>query len=112
MRTNQNYTYEILAGYLKNDGHLNIESLAENINITAVNDRNQYEEIFNKRRKVRNIAINQLMYWINENLKYSGYAGYYATNEQVMKFDKEHYRDLEKVLDILVDYIKIERETE
>lgn len=109
MRTNANYTNEILGGYLMDNNSVNVESLAENIWITAVNTRSLYDDIFNTRRKSRNIAINQLMYWIDENLKYNGYRGYYATNKQVMKWDKEHNNSLEKVLDALVEYIALER---
>lgn len=110
MRTNANYTNEILGGYLMNNDHINIESLANQIDVLAVNTRRYYEERLNTRRKIRNIAINEMMFWINTELKYNGYTGYYATNKQVMKFDQDHGGDLEKVLDIVVEYIKITRE--
>lgn len=110
MRTNTNYTSEILGGYLMNNDHINIEYLATQVDVLAVNTRSYYEERMNTRRKIRNIAIGELMFWINTELKYSGYPGYYATNAQVMKFDREHGGDLEKVLDILESYIAITRE--
>ena len=111
MRTNVNYTNEVLGDYLMENNSVNVESLADNIWITAINNRATYEEIvYNTRRKIRDIAISCLMNWIDENLKYSGYAGYYATNKQVMKFDKEHNNSLEKVLDLIVSWIEIERE--
>lgn len=110
MRTKENYTYEILGGYLMNNDHINIESLADQIDVLAVNTRHMYDEKLNTRRKIRNIAISELMFWINTELKYSGYPGYYATNAQVMKFDKDHGGDLEKVLDIIEKYIKITRD--
>lgn len=110
MRTNEAYTNEILGGYLMNNNHINIESLADQIDVLAVNTKNYYLERLNTRRKTRNIAIAEMMFWINTELKYNGYAGYYATNKQVMKFDKEHGGDLEKVLDIIEKYIIITRE--
>ena len=100
MRTNANYTNEILGGYLMNNNRINVESLADQVDVLAVNTR----------RKPRNIANDELMFWINTELKYNGYAGYYATNKQVMKFDKEHGGDLEKVLDIIEGYIITTRE--
>ena len=110
MRTNATYTGEILGGYLMPNNHINIESLADQVDVLAVNTRSYYEERMNTRRKVRNIAIDELMFWINTELKYNGYEGYYATNKQVMKFDREHGGDLEKVLDILESYIAVTRE--
>ena len=111
MKTNINYTYEILNGYAMNDTHINVDSLTDNIWITAINTIQLYEAIRtpNKRQKTRNLAIMCLMYWINENLKYCGHSGYYATNKQVMKYDQEHGNDIEKVLDLLVEWIEEER---
>ena len=110
MRTNANYTNEILGAYLMNNNTINVESLADQVDVLAINTRNYYEERLNTRRKIRNIAIDELMFWINTELKYSGYPGYYATNAQVMKFDREHGGSLEKVLDIVEKYILITRE--
>lgn len=110
MKTNTNYTSEILAGYLMNDDRINVEYLADQIDILASNTEMYYFERLNTRRKIRNIAINELMFFINTELKFSGRCGYYATNKQVMKFDKEHGGDLEKVLDILEGYIRTTRE--
>lgn len=110
MRTNANYTNEILCGYLMNNNRINVASLADQVDVLAVNTRHYYDERRNTRRKPRNIAIDELMFWINTELKYNGYAGYYATNKQVMKFDKEHGGDLEKVLDIIEGYIITTRE--
>jgi len=105
MRTDKNKTFEILGGYLMNNNHLNIGYFAEMVIIVSDNESTLYKERFNTRRKTRNIAINELMHFINSELKYSGYDGYYATNKQVMDFDKEHGGDLEKVLDIVENNI-------
>lgn len=111
MKTRAEFTNEVLAGWLMNNNEVNAGSLAENIWITAINTRHLYDEITqNTRRKIRNIAITLLMYWIDENIKYNGHAGYYATNKQVMNFDKNHGGSLEKVLDELTKYIIEERE--
>lgn len=110
MKTNMNYTNEILAGYLMDNNRINIESLADQIDILASNTEMYYTERLNTRRKIRNIAINELMFFINTELKFSGHSGYYATNKQVMKFSQDHGGDLEKVLDILEGYIQTTRE--
>ena len=110
MKTSTIYTNEILSGYLMDNNRINVEYLADQIDMVASNEENYYFERLNTRRKIRNIAIGELMFFINRELNFSGYRGYYATNEQVMKFDKEHGGDLEKVLDILEDYIKTTRE--
>lgn len=104
-KTDKKKTYEILGGYLMENNHINIEYLAGEIMILSDNTRKLYDERFNTRRKVRNIAINEMMYFINTHLEYSGYPGYYATSKQVIDFDKEHGGDLEKVLDIVEENI-------
>lgn len=110
MKTNQNYTYEILGGYLMNNNELNIEYFAHLVEITAENTKQLYFERFNTRRKIRNIAINELMYFINQELKFSGYENYYASNKQVMKWDQEHGHGLEKVLGLLENSIQETRD--
>lgn len=108
--TNISKTNEILGGYLMSNNELNIEYFAHLVNVTAENTRFLYEERFNTRRKLRNIAIGEMMYFINTELYYNGYENFYATNQQVMKWDKEHGEGLEKVLDILEESIKATRE--
>lgn len=105
-KTDKKKTYEILGGYLMENNHINIESLADEIMILSDNTRKLYEERFNTRRKTRNIAINEMMVFIDTHLEYSGYPGYYATSKQVINFSKEHGGDLEKVLDIVEENIE------
>ena len=62
MRTNANYTNEILGGYLMNNNHINIESLADQVDVLASNTKTYYYERLNTRRKIRNIAIGELMF--------------------------------------------------
>ena len=108
-KTDKNKTYEILGGYLMDNNHINIESLADEIMILSDNTKNLYFERFNTRRKIRNIAINELMFFIDTHLNYFGYPGYYATSKQVIDFSKEHGGDIEKVLDIVEKNIEITR---
>lgn len=100
-KTDKQKTYEILGGYLMNNNRINIEYLAEQVMIISDNEYMLYKERFNTRRKIRNIAINELMFFIDTELKYFGYPGYYATSKQVIDFSKEHGGDIEKVLDIV-----------
>ncbi len=109
MKTNINYTYEVLGGYLMDNNKVNAGYLAEEIKDHGWTYENLYNECFNTRRKPRNVAINWMMDFINKQLVNNGYRGYYATNQQVMKFDKQH-GGLEDVLDILEAGIKQERE--
>lgn len=101
MKTNINYTYEILGGYLMSNNKLNVGYFADAVMLFSDNDETLYKERFNTRRKTRNIAINELMSFINRELKFAGYTGYYASNAQVMKWDKEHDGGLEAALDII-----------
>lgn len=110
MRTNMNYTNEILGGYLMDNNEVNAGYLADEIRWYGDAREHLYNECFNTRRKTRNVAINWMMDFINDKLKDWGYRGYYATNQQVMKFDREHGNSLEKMLDILEEHIKEERE--
>ena len=109
MKTNAAYTAEILSGYLMNNNQVNVGYLAEQIDIFAYNREALHRNRLNTRQKIRNIAINELMQFINTHLGYNGYSGYYATNAQVMKWDKEHENGLEAVLDILVECIETTR---
>ena len=109
MKTNMAYTYEVLGGYLMSDGHVSVEYLAEEIRVLGLNTYYLYEDLMNKRIKDRNVAIRWLMGFIDRQLLYYR-PGYRATNKQVMAFDQEHYGDLEKVLDILEQSVKQERE--
>lgn len=108
--TRQEKTFEILGGYLMSDNTLNIGYVAELVCITAKNTRHLYEDRFNTRRKIRNIAISELMYFIDRELYFAGYENYYSTSRQVMAWDAEHGFGLEKVLDIVVEDINRDRD--
>lgn len=110
MKTNKAFTNEILGGFLMSDNTLNVEYFASEVMDVAESKEQYYNECFNTRRKTRNIAIEWLMAFINRGLKNSGYVGYYATNAQVMDFDKAHGFGLEKALDIIEARVKEIRE--
>lgn len=109
-RTDISKTYEILGGYLMSNNELNIEYFAHLVSLTAENERVFYQERFNTRRKIRNIAIGEMMHFIDRELYFNGYENYYATNQQVMKWDREHGNGLEKVLDLVEEDIRTTRE--
>lgn len=110
MKTNINYTNEVLGGYLMDNNEVNVEYLADEIKWHGNSKEHLYNECFNTRRKTRNVAIEWMMDFINTKLADWGYRGYYATNKQVMKFDRDHGNSLETMLDILEAYIITERE--
>ena len=107
--TNQNYTFEVLGGYLDYNNRVNVEYLADCVEVVCANEREQYAEMFNRRRKTRNVAIDWLMRFINMELGFAGYRGYTATNAQVMSFDRQHGGGLEHVLDNVTEYINNHR---
>ena len=109
MHTNTCNTHDILNSYTT-AGKIDIEYIAHCIQIVCENDDPTIcNEKYNTRRKPRNVAIGWLMHWINTELNFNYGRGYYATNKQVMQWDKTHAGQLEKVLDIITNYIIAER---
>lgn len=111
MKTNQNYTFEILGGYLMDNNEVNAEYLASEIIDTAEGIERLYNECFNTRRKTRNIAIEWLIFFVNNQLVNAGYRNYCVNNAQLMNFDKKHGGSLERVLDIVEAEVKQERDS-
>lgn len=110
MHTNTTYTHNILNSYTDNTGAIDIEYIAHCVQVVCDNDGPEIcNEKYNTRRKPRNVAISWLMHWINTELYFNFGRGYYATNKQVMQWDATHAGQLEKVLDIVTDYIITER---
>jgi hypothetical protein len=109
MHTNTIYTHNILNGYTDAAGRIDVNYFAHCVEIVADNNRPTSEEKYNTRRKPRNVAITWLMYFIDTELYFNYGRGYYATNAQVMKWDKTHAGQLEEVLDIVTNYIIAER---
>lgn len=109
MHTKTAYTHNILNKYLYEDGHIDISYFAHCVQIVCDNDRPLCEEKYNTRRRPRAVAISWLMAFINSELKFSEYTGFYATNKQVIEWDRTHGGQLEKVLDLVENYINQER---
>lgn len=108
--TNQNYTNEILGGYLMNNNRINTEYLFLQVDIHTSNTEKLYKFMHEKNRmKVRNVAICLLKAFVDSELKFAGYRGYECTNAQLIKFDKEHGNGLTEVLDMLETWIVEER---
>lgn len=110
MHTNTNYTHNILNGYADAAGKIDVSYFAHLVTITADNNQPTSAEKYNTRRKPRNVAISWLMYFINTEIYFSYGRGWYATNKQVMQWDKTHAGQLEAVLDLVTNYIIAERE--
>ena len=98
MKTLKENTYFILGGYLMNNNEVNVEYLTHLVSVTADNTESLYKERFNTRRKPFNLAICELKYFIDAELKYNGFEGYYCTNKQLMQFDADHNGSLTAVL--------------
>ena len=109
MHTNTLFTHEVLNNYADAAGKIDIAYFAHCVQIVADNNRPTSEEKNNTRRKPRNVAITWLMYFIDTELKFQDHPGYYATNKQVMQWDRSHGGQLEKVLDLVTAYIIDER---
>jgi len=108
--TNQVFTFEVLTAQLDNNGTFDVDYISNEIETVCINTRELYAETINKRRAARSVAIEYLMYWVNCLLRFAGYRGYYATNKQVMNFDRQHGGALDRVLCEIVEYIKAYRE--
>jgi len=109
MRTNQLFTHEVINNYADAAGLIDVNYFAHCVQIVADNNRPTSDEKNNTRRKPRNVAIDWLMYFIDTELKYQDHPGFYATNKQVINWDRSHGGQLEKVLDIVEKYIIDER---
>lgn len=109
MRTSAIITNEIINNYADATGKIDVEYFAHCVVIVADNNRPTSSEKYNTRRKPRAVAISWLMYFIDTEIKYQDHPGYYATNKQVMQWDRTHGGQLEKVLDIVESYINDER---
>lgn len=105
MRTNQNYTFEILGGFVMSNNNINVEYLADQIDIVCWNEHELYNLVTEKRRRAESIAKNYICSFINIELGFAGYKNYYCTYAQVKKYFKDHGDGLQKVIDILVNHI-------
>ena len=104
MKTNQNFTHEILGGYLMSNDKLNVEYLAEQVYTVAINTRYIYDKIRNNRIKPISIAKCAICEFVNAALNYNGYHTV-CTYRQITNFK----RDIDKVIEILENRFKEER---
>lgn len=104
MKTNQNFTHEILGGYLMSNNKLNTEYLSEQVYIVAINTRYIYDKVRNNRIKPLSIAKCAICEFVNTELTYNGYNTV-CTYKQITNFK----RDIEKVIEILENMFKDER---
>lgn len=107
--TKREFTFEILGGYLMNDNRVNVEYLAHCVEVVCENERRNYDEMLNRRRKARSVSIEWLRDFINGELGFAGYKGYTATNAQLIAFDRKHGGGLERVLDKVTAHINARR---
>ena len=108
--TNQAMTFEVFNRYLEADNRVDVQTLADEIQIVSTNIQRLYNEMNNRRRRPRAVAIEWLMQWTNQELGFAGHRGFEATNKQVMSYDRQHGGSLEAVLDELEAYIRAQRE--
>lgn len=108
MRTNKNYTYEVLNSYFLNTATMKINEtyLTDLLDITAFNERWLYEKMLTRRSKSHTIAFYSLVEWTNQQLKLE-HPGFYASNEQIKKWLNEYgngYDTLTEITDIIENY--------
>lgn len=110
MKTCKNYTFEILGGYLMNNNELNVEYFIHCVQITAENNKPTYDLLYSdKRKKSLNIALEWVLYFIDQELSFSGYKGYTATIKHLQAFEKEH-TSLIIAIEQLTAYVNNKRE--
>ena len=114
--TNQAYTFEALGGFLMNNNEVNAESLADNVEVTCMNDRNSYDYMTERRKSgafvhtAEAVAVYWLCSWINAEMHYCyGHNYSYCTYKQVKRFNDLHNKSIDKVLKLLTEIIEAER---
>ena len=108
--TRQAATFEVLAGYLTEAGAVDVEWMTDAVTLDCMNSEPLYRAALDSRRRARSVAIEFLMDFVNNGLRFAGFRGLRATNAQVMAFDRQHGGGLSSVLDAVEDYIKVYRE--
>ena len=104
MKQNINHTNEILNGYKMINDKLNVDYLADCIILIGENTERTYNQITNTRRKPLNVALEWVLHFINTELEYSGYRGYYATLYHLKAYEK-HNDELNEVIYKVAEYI-------
>ena len=81
--TNQAMTFEVFNRYLEADNRVDVQTLADEIQIVCTNIQTLHNEMNNRRRRPRAVAIEWLMKWTNQELGFAGYRGFEATSEHI-----------------------------
>lgn len=94
MATKQEYTFEVLGGYLMSNDEINVEYLNEEMSNFVFNANTKkgeqlYWEIPNKRRSVEMMCNMVVKAFIDSKLE-DWHKGYECTNPQILKFCNEH----------------------
>ena len=108
--TRQAATFEVLGGYLNEAGAVDVDWMTDAVTLDCMNTERLYRAALDSRRRARSVAVEFLMDFVNNGLKFAGFPGLRATNAQVMTFDRQHGGGLSRVLDAVEDYIKVYRE--
>jgi len=108
MRTNKDYTYEVLNSYFLNTATMKINEtyLNDLLDITAFNTKWIYDKMTTRRSKSTTIAFYSLIEWCNQELRLE-HPGYYASNEQVKKWLNEYgngYDSIKEIADFIEEY--------
>lgn len=106
MKTNINYTREVLGGYIMSDNTLNIQSLVDSVTVVADNDRKFYDRLKSNRTPIISLVKSAICMFVNAELKYNyGYIDYTCTWKQIEKYG----HNIDGVIAELIDYYTEER---
>lgn len=108
MRTKKEFTLEVLNGYFETEaGTINADWLTHQVVLFMENDRVLLDAMRTTRRRAYSVAWEGFLAWINNELKLER-PGYYASNDQVKKWLKDHGAGYE-VLNGVIDRVNVER---
>lgn len=108
MRTKQIYTFDVLNSYFETPaGGINADWLTHQVVIFMENDRVLYDAMRTTRRRPSSVAWEGFIAWINNELKLER-PGYYASNDQVKKWLKDHSAGYE-ILSGVIERVNAER---
>lgn len=105
MRTKQDITYQLLDTYIEIDGTYNLLKLSADVMDFIYTDEIATEEQYNKDRDIKHTAYLLLLYYLNETLNKQGHTNFYATYQQLRKYNKKHSNCIDKTIDLLIFYI-------
>ena len=108
MRTKQIYTFEVLNSYFETPaGGINADWLTLQVVLYMENNRALLDAMRTTRRRAHSVAWEGFLAWINNELRLER-PGYYASNDQVKKWLKDHGAGYE-ILNGVIDRVNAER---